>query len=159
MGISIAFILMSLMLFLSPYFDAIVGISGSFIFLMGAGFLWGIDYAFSTITFEHDKLKLRGYFSMRRLDITYSDVEGFMLEESSDQLSGYHFRVCLILKSGKKIGLAKMAYSNYETLVALIESKFELLEIKRHLFAKWMPIIWFLSGVLALLVAMMKILK
>jgi hypothetical protein len=155
------FLGLALMLLLSPYLDIMVGFTALFLIALVLILLWSIDYYYLYIVLTEKSINLKGYFSIRRIELHHSDIEGFEKREKIDQLNGLHTEIRLITKNRKKIIFSRLAYSDYRSLAGLIEGDFNLIGSKEIKHAKtWaiiMRIVWTLSGLFALLVAVKKI--
>ena len=121
------------------------------------------DRGYLTINFDGLKIKIEGYFSIRHIDLKDDQIKGYELKETVTQTEPLHKQIGLRTKRGRLIIFPKVAYSDYTTIHEIIMRKYDLLEDKplknAKFYNKWGPIVGTISGLLALLVGLMKILK
>lgn len=162
-GTGFFFLVMTVMLFNSKYLDLAMGILATFTLSVSLLFFWMTDRGFMNILFLKDSLRLTGYFSIRHLNIKYSDIKGYELKEAVNQFESLHKQIGLRTNQGQLIVFPKAAYSNYSELADLIASNFNLIEYKplknAEFYNKWISIIGTISGILALLVGILKFIK
>mgnify|MGYP001801347784 FL=1 len=160
--ITSAFLFFSVLLFLSPYFmvDWKVWSLAFLALSLGLALLWGLDYSHLTIKQDGDYLTFVGYFNGRKIRRKVKEIKGYRIEEKADQYSGHHEEYQLITQNDKVIRFPRIAYPNYEEIRTFCASNFEFLGHKplkyAEIMGRLMPIIGFVSGVLALLVALKK---
>ena len=148
------------MLFISPAHDNSVTWFGFAMLLVSLLCFYFIDYAFLKISLDEEKISVTGFFNIRKVVWKRGEIRGFRVKERFDNHNGIHEAYQLINKSDGIIFFPKIAYSNYQAIKILFEENYDYLgkiELKNaNFYARWMPIIAFVSGILALLVALKK---
>lgn len=128
----------------------------------GLSILWLIDYCCLSIRFHHEFLKVHGFFQVRNLTVPISHIEGYEIHEKVDQINGLHGEVQLVIKNRGNLILPKIAYSDYPYVIALCESRFKFLGFKElkygRLLGRLIAIMFSISGIMAALIALLKLL-
>jgi len=136
---------------------------GSYIFIIfGLSIFWIIDYSHMSISSSSKYLNLKGYFSIRNIEIPFSEVKGYEIQEKLDEWNGHHDEVQLVLFNGEKIVIPRIAYSNYQEVTNILkECDFEFLGYNPIKYGaivkKIMPVVFLLSGILAAIVGILKL--
>ncbi|WP_157638014.1 hypothetical protein [Flexithrix dorotheae] len=116
---------------------------------------WMIDKGYMNVEISSDKIKLKGYFSIQKIEYTHSEIEGYQLNEVVDQFHSLHQQIRLKTNAGKIIVFPKVAYENYPFLIESITNKYKFMNLEPLRFAnfykKTLPLIAALSGLLYLL--------
>ncbi|WP_188462713.1 hypothetical protein [Marivirga lumbricoides] len=160
--IIIAFLSISIMLLLSPYFlsDWKVWSMAIFLTSFALTLLWGIDFSHLNIKYDNLNIFLTGYFNGRNLKLKYSEIKGFQIEEKVDQYNGLHQEIQIVMTNGKKIYLPKIAYDDYSKVEIFCHDKFKFLGIRKmkhgEFIGKLIPVMGLVSGILFLLVSIIK---
>ena len=161
--ITATFLGVSALFFFSPFRDTKM-LTGAVLFgSVGITMLWFIDYMFLTIEKTEDTLKCKGYFSIRRLHFMINEIDEYEIHQKVDQFHGLHEEIQLIIKKKRKLLFSKIAYGNYDELKDLCEPQFKFLGYKElkygKLLGKIIPTMFLISGILAGLVGLLKLLK
>lgn len=162
MIVTFFFVICSVALFLSPYSNITMQLLAAFMLSMGIFFFLLIDQSYISVNYDSGKLYMSGFFGIKRININADSVLGYEIQQRVDEFNGLHDMVVLVIKDNKRIVFPKIAYSDYRALKSFFEANFKFLGYCplrfAEFFKKWVPIFSFISGLLALLVALQKIL-
>ena len=158
------FLFCGIVFFLSPHRNLAMSIASFISILVLFVLLWSIDYSHLFIQKRKSQLILSGYFNFRKVVINFDGIAGFESCERIDQINGFHKQYQLVLKDGRKIFFSKFGYeNNYDEVIQLCESEFTFLGestiANSEFFKKLVSVIGLFSGIIALLVALLKILN
>ncbi|HNP19836.1 MAG TPA: hypothetical protein PKL31_15460 [Fulvivirga sp.] len=163
--IIISFIIFALLFLSSPYLISDWKVSSLAILFttLAITLLWGLDRSHLYIKLQNDLLILRGYFNIRKIELNINEIKGYQTQEKVDKLNGLHKEIQLKLNDGKVIPFPRVAYPNYECVESLCKYNFNFLgnsNIKYgELLGKLLPVMGLVSGILALIVAIMKFIR
>jgi len=158
------FIICSIVFYLSPYRDMAMSIASIICLAMVFMMLWMIDYSHMVIHIGEDNLKLIGYFNVRNIDLNKNIIDGYEICQKIDQIEGAHDVYQIVIKN-KKVLIPKVGYSDeeYGKLGHLFNSEFDFLGYKPikygEFLKKFLPVMFFISGILAGLVGLLKLLN
>lgn len=163
--IAISCLCFSGMLFFSKYLRLELIALAIFFIMFACLFLWIIEHRFMKFYYGFKGIRLEGYFSLKKIEFTYDDLEGYKVFEMVDQLGGLREEIILVLRDGRKIHFSKIGYSDdaYREIrsVCEVESKFLGNTKIKHgkAFGKILPSLFAISGILAILAAIVKTCK
>jgi preprotein translocase subunit SecF len=150
----------SIMFLISPYFNYKMFVMSVFLISLGVIFLFVIRRIRKTLSYDGNEIIIGNFLFLGRKRFKIGDALGYVITEKVDQFEGFYEEIELHLKDGSKIQFFKIAYINYEELEDLMKQNFELIEIRKFKFGKYIgPIIsqmLKISGIIALLVAILK---
>lgn len=147
-------------MFTSPYLNIKMSLLAGFFLMASIAFLYLVDMVYATIEFTKNELKISGYFSFRKTLLNLSEIKGYKLCEQINQTDGLHDEIRIVTSLEKEIKIFKAAYSDYLQVQEYLRTNFEYLgyePLKYKNIGKWMPLVYAISGLLALLVALKKI--
>ncbi len=151
---------MSILLLTSPYLDFVMTFLGVFMLIACILSFFFIDYSFLRIHISGKVVELTGCFNFRKITLKREEIRGYQIKERYDNHNGVHRAFQVVSKSGKTFFFPKIAYNNYDQLGRILESHFKYLgtiELSNAKFYKrWMPMLTLLSGLIALIVAILK---
>lgn len=161
--IAMTFIGLSIMFIITPYRDTGMTIGSILFGSVGLTMLWFIDYFFMTIEMGGDKFKCRGYFLLRKYQLTIDQIKGYEIHQKVDQFNGLHEEFQIITKENNKLLFLRIVYGDYDSVISMCKSELEFLDYKelRHakLLGRIIPIMFLMSGILAGLVGLLKLLR
>ncbi len=160
--VSLFFIGCSLALFLSPYAGSGSEWLAVFMLSMGIFFLLLIDQSYMSIDFDGTSIHLTGFFKIKNIRLKTESILGYEIHQRVDEFNGLHNMLVLVLEKNERVVFPRIAYADYDALELFFKSTFKFLEYKplkyAAFFKKWVPIVSLISGLLALLVGLQKLL-
>ena len=152
----------STVLFFSPFATVGAHVLAACMLSMSIFALLLIDHSYMSIDFDGKVLRLSGFFKIRRIRIDANSIRGYRIYQRVDEFNGLHNMLVLELMNGKRIVFPRIAYADYSLLESFFEANLKFIGYHplrfAEFFKKWVPIMAFISGLLALLVALRKIL-
>lgn len=160
--VAASFLGISILFFLSPLRDTRMLASAILLGSVGVTMLWFIDHTFLTIEKTTDGINFKGYFSIRKFQLRINEIDGYEIHQKVNQFHGLHEEIQLITKKGK-LHFPKIAYGNYDELKELFVPELKFLGHKElkygRLLGRIIPIMFLVSGILAGLVGLLKLLR
>jgi hypothetical protein len=160
--IAIVFFLSSLAFLLSPFSDLKMQIAAILSASFSIAIVWYIDHTFLSIECERSSITFKGYFSIRNIQFEMTEIEGYQINERVDQFNGLHDEITITTNAKHSFTLSRMAYrSNYdEVLDFMNDCGIRFLGKMPFRYAKILkvlvPIVFLVSGILAALVRLLK---
>jgi len=159
---AIFFAVCSVVLFFSAFATMGTQLLSAFMLSISIFALLLIDHSYMSIDFNGRVLQLSGFFKVRRMKIDINSICGYEIHQRVDEFNSLHNMLVLVLGNGKRVVFPKIAYANYLLIETFFEANIKFMGYRPLRFAdffkKWVPIVTFISGLLALLVALQKLL-
>lgn len=159
-------ITMSIFFYTSKNDDWKILVTGNFLSAVGFIMLWIVDYGYMVISYDTKYILFKGYFGLRKLELSFKEIEGYQIHEKVDQVSGFHKELQLVIRDRKKnLVIPTIAYNeeSHKEIRGFCEAEFPFLgytEFKYgRLIGKVLLIMFALTGILSSLVGIMKLMK
>ncbi len=160
-GVAIFFGYCALMLIVSPHRNLTLELTSVFMFSASIFFIIIVDLSYMNLRFYDDYIQINGFFNLRNFKLKVESIRGYELHQRVDDFNGIHTILVLVISNNVKIPFSKLAYGDYSQLEQYFEKHFIFLGNRPlryvQFYAKTLPIISLISGILALLVALNKL--
>lgn len=158
---SIFFFLCGIGVLLAPSINITLSILSGFTFLVGIFFVIITDRAYLAFSINGRNIVINSFFNLKRYRIPLNSVLGYEMQQRVDDFNGLHNMLVLVLSDGSKIVFPKLAYEDYGVVEDFFSKYFQNLGHKplkyADFFKKTIPAMSLVSGILALMVALLKI--
>jgi hypothetical protein len=161
--IATAFFGVAAMFAFSPYRNTAMTVASILFCSVGLVMLWFIDHYFLKVKISETTLTCVGYFSVRRFEIKMEQVSGYEIHQKVDQINGLHEEFQIIFRSRGKLVFFGIAYGEYDQVKAFCAERLNFLGYKPlrygELLGKIIPVMFLISGILAGLVGLLKLIE